>query len=241
MTDVLDDTSSGNNSSGRKKIILIVFVFLAVIAIPLTVYIVQKQQEIRQQAQEGANLVCSPVGGMMKKLDSNTLIVTNNKTTPVPIWIQENICPFTGTMPAEGYQCNTYSKRYNDTVAPGQTKNYPIIVPDCKIGQIDINTINTAEGGCFTPQGAVWTGGLAFSISANSRNCNVTPTQAVMTATPTPITAVPTPTLTPIPTQFIAQITPTPTLPPSGIGNTALIGIGGLIFTIIGGLLLILL
>ncbi|MCL4387290.1 SurA N-terminal domain-containing protein, partial [Patescibacteria group bacterium] len=53
MADVLGGISSENNSSGRKKIILIVFVFLAIVAIPLTVYIAQKQQEIRQRASTG--------------------------------------------------------------------------------------------------------------------------------------------------------------------------------------------
>lgn len=61
-------------------------------------------------------------------------------------------------------------------------------------------------------------------------------------STSTPIPVAPTFTPTPTPVQYIAQVTPRPTLPPTGDSKTTImLGVGGIILTIIGGLLLFIL
>lgn len=133
-------------------------------------------------------LICAPVGGLSKKYESDGLYVTNKKDTPVAIWIQENYCPYKGTKPTEGYRCDTYAKRYNDTVGVGETKKYSLSTKACNIGQLDINTIDASNGGCYTPEGNPWVEGIGFSIIENDTGypeCVAATSSITPTLTPT--------------------------------------------------------
>lgn len=189
-------------------------------------------------AAEKGKLICSPRSGsnygMDYKLNSNTIDVTNNTDTSQQIKIQENLCNYKGIMPSEQdhQNCNAYLNEDTKTLAKDETKSFSMVVPKCKIGQIDITNIN--GNGCFQPgTGNPWSGGMGFVIKANSEgypdNCaeptstpsptsTGTPPSPTPTKTPTPTatgTPGPTATRTPTPTK-----TPTPTRTPTPRGPT---------------------
>lgn len=127
-------------------------------------------------------LICSPVGGMDNKLNSNAIQVTNGTDKDMPIWFQNNLCDYTQNVSiVEGYQCNTFTGKAETTLSKGQTKTFTLTVPFCTIGQLDINVVNAADKGCYRPDDTdkLWDGGLAFAIQANKNGCGtLTPTTA---------------------------------------------------------------
>jgi len=184
--------------------------WLSIFIIFLTIFFVKLIPHWQEQAQSNTNIVCTPEGGMVNKLNSDRLNVTNWKNKTITVWIQYNLCPFTGQLPYEGYQCNQYNNRITDILQAGETKTYSINIPNCQVGQLDINTVSPTDGGCYAPDNSLWSGGLAFVIKANT-NCNIAPTNIPIpiNTSPTPIpTPTPYPTATPIP---IPTATPTPT------------------------------
>lgn len=128
-------------------------------------------------------IICSPVGGMDNKLNSNAIQVTNGTDKDIPIWFQNNLCDYTqGISIVEGYQCNTFKGRANYTLSKGQTKTFTLDIPPCTVGQLDINVVNPGDKGCYRSDDTdkLWDGGLAFAIQANKTGCNTA-------TTPTPI------------------------------------------------------
>ncbi len=198
------------------RTVLLVILLLLAISIPITLSVFNKPQDVRQRAQEdNGKLLCQPEGGMGNKFTSNTLVVTNEKATPVTIWVQENECDYEGQEYTEGSQCNTFKERYNVTIQPGATESFRRDVDRCKVVQIDANSEGDA-GGCFTPDGEPWSGGLGYTIKANSEgypnNCAEPTNTPRPTRTPTP-TRPPQPTTTP--TRPTASPSATPTLTPT--------------------------
>lgn len=187
--------------------------WLSILIIFLTIFFVKLIPHWQEQAQSNTNLICTPEGGMVNKLSSDRLNITNWKNQPVTIWIQYNICPFSGQLPYEGFQCNQFVNRTTEVLQAGETKTYLINIPNCKIGQLDINTVNPSDGGCYTPDNNLWSGGQAFVIKANP-NCNVEQPNPPVPPNPPPATPSPIPTITPIPT-LTPTLTPSPTLIPS--------------------------
>ncbi len=156
----------------------IVFISLSLVG---TLYLVQRNQDIRDHAAGENQLVCMPIDDSgnitAEKYRYNRIKVTNNTGGNVIIWIQENLCDYKGTMPSAGYRCDNYHRRYNDTVGPGQSKIYSMDVPCGKIGQLDIAQ-DDAQMGTYVPDcynttdQQIWSGGISFTIKADTRtNC----------------------------------------------------------------------
>lgn len=184
---------SSTNSSPKKSRLKVLAgaltLFLVLISIPLAVFLVQKNQQIEEKAAGEGKLVCMPLdnkGNLTnEKYKYNRIKVINNTNRQVAIWIQENLCPYQGTAPAPGYQCNQYAKRYPNNLSSGQSKIYSINVPNCQIGQLDVAQDDEAMGtygpDCYnTVDQQIWGGGIAFTIKANSQCAPQT------TPTPTP-------------------------------------------------------
>lgn len=187
-----------------KRLLPFIGFIILLISIPVTLQVVKNQQDVRQRAQEGGQLVCQPQGGMANKFNSDTLVIKNNKSAPVNIWVQENVCNYEdGLQIGESYHCDTMVERYPNTLQPGEERSYRRDAKSCKVVQIDANTDGDDKSGCYTPDGNPWDGGLAFTIKANS-NC------AEPTNTPKP-TKPPRPTNTPKPTNPPRNPTSTPT------------------------------
>lgn len=133
-------------------------------------------------------LICSPVGGMDNKLNANAIQITNGTNVDVPIWYQSNLCEYAPNIAlVEGYQCNTFKGRANYTLSKGQTKIITLDIPLCSIGQLDINTVNPQDKGCYRPDDTnkLWDGGLAFAIQANTNGCNTATPTVTTTTIPT--------------------------------------------------------
>ena len=185
--------------------------WLSILVIFLTIFFIKLVPHWQEKAQSNNGLICTPDGGMVNKLNSDRLNLINWKNQPVTIWIQYNLCPFSGQLPYEGYQCNQYNNHITDILQAGETKTYSIYIPNCQIGQLDINTVNPTDGGCYTPENNLWSGGQAFAIKANT-NCDSTNENPPNTTNPPTPTPSPTPTPTPSPTP---TLTPTPTPSPT--------------------------
>lgn len=196
----------------RKTVIILVTTLLILITIPLAIFLVLQRQEIRKKA-VGEPLVCDP--GPVR-YDSNTVTVTNNSGASINLDVQENICDYRGeSIPLPfGTQCNQFFRRYSSSVPNGDTKQFSMNVPNCKIGQIDIIPVGV---GCYNNrENKPWLGGMAFALKANSTGYNSssgTCPQATSTPTPSP-TGTPRPTNTPTPIPGSTS-TPTPTRTPT--------------------------
>lgn len=116
-----------------------------------------------------ANLICSPEGGVEKRYDSNKLTVENKKNKDVEIWYQYNYCDYKGAPLKDGEKCDIYLLRKTLTLKPNEKKTLvfnPIL--QGKIGVMNVNTVNPADGGCFRPDnGQQWIGGQGFAAKAN--------------------------------------------------------------------------
>ncbi len=208
-----------------KKITLAIVLLIAIIAIPVSVYLVKQKQEIRKEAAGENQLVCD---SGINRNDSSTIVVTNNTATTVPLEIQENLCPYAGQgVPVpDTFNCNDFYRKHFNSLQPGQTITFNMVVPDCKIGQLDVQNSDVHQtddaSECFNVRdNKRWDGGIAFAKKANPTGYNQS-TQSCTTPTGTP-----TPTNTPIPG---VTNTPTPTITTAPT-NTPTIPIGAPTFT----------
>lgn len=227
------------------KRFLAAFGVLAVLlAIPLTVYLSGQRQEIRQHASGNTGqLLCVPVGGITAKYNSDSIQVTNISNGPVTLKAQQNLCDYTGQgspLP-NGTECKNFVSVQTDTLAQGESKTYRVNVPACKYGQLDIYegsppSFVASPDGCYTDtNNTYWSGGLAFTLKANTtgypNNCPVntpTPTSASgATPTPTGITSTPAVTNTPVPSPTETPF-PTPTPPASGVALSFTLNLPGI-------------
>lgn len=192
----------------KRPFILAVLLLLA-LSIPFTVATLKNSQDTRQRAQESTHLVCEPSGGMGNKFNSDSLVVRNDRSEPVSIWVQNNECTYTGTAPAEGYQCNTFVDKKPYIINPGETKTFSYTANSCKVIQIDVNTEDSS--GCYTPDGQQWSGGLAYAINANNDgypdDCQE-PTKPPKNPKPPKQTPIPTVCATPGPVQNVKVTCP---------------------------------
>lgn len=243
------------------KKLSIFFILLLAIGLLVTLYEASRRQEIRQRAQPTlacpvAQAICrwDPLTGgvtrynvTIKELDSGIVIKSEwishpttelaflasaaktytceiyaeNSCGPGPKNIARATCPSETSIPTK-----TPTPTPSPTLIPNQTPTpTPTPTPTAK------PTVTPTPTSTPTP--------TPTSIPTSTP----TPTLIILpTSTPSPsVEPSPTPTFTPTPTQFIAQATPQPTLPPTGDKNTILFGAGGIILTIIGGILLFLL
>lgn len=168
-----------------KKFLLLLAGFLFIGAFLIGFYFFQKGGLVFfQKALWEGKLVCMPIdeqGNLTnEKYRFKRLKVINKTDKDAVVWIQENLCPYQEGQPKEGYRCDTYASRRNDTIGSGQEKIYSIDVPCEKIGQLDIAKDNVLTPDCFnTIDNKVWDGGIAFTIFANSSACpqtTLTPT-----------------------------------------------------------------
>lgn len=224
----------------HKQLLGILSVVFLMFVIPITLYLVSQQQEVRQRAAEGDKLICEPVGGMGNKYNSQSIRVTNTSSNTVRFVVQKNYCPDVppkfGRPLTEGDRCDTWAESGPVTLSPGDSQVYTMQVPCEKVGQIDVypdpGTPNSTAG-CYLPDGSTpWDKQIGFALYRNTTACVVTPTDVpratatptptiiavVPTATPTPTaspSATPTPTRTPTPTPTVGPGTPTPTPAPT--------------------------
>jgi len=168
-------------------------------------------------------LVCMPVddnGNITnEKYQFARLKVVNNTSEPVEIWIQKNYCDQNGSLPAEGYRCDNFESRTQETILPNSGKTFSLEEKCGQIGQLDIASQQPEIAQCFNTEiNNFWVEGIAFTIKAFEPCPTVSPTplptsEPTPTATLTPVpTATITPTATPTPTP---TATPTPTITPS--------------------------
>ncbi len=120
-------------------------------------------------------LVCMPVddeGNLTnEKYRYNRIMVINKTGSDVPVWVQDNICEYKNS-PSDGYECNDYHNRWNDTVANNSSKIFSVDVPCNKTVQLDLARDNSNGPACYnTSDEKVWEGGMAFTIKSNSTVC----------------------------------------------------------------------
>ena len=138
-------------------------------------------------------LECVPVGGMGNRFNSDSIVVTNNKSVATTFRVQQNLCNYAGQgapVPA-GVVCDQFVSRTDETLAPGASRTFSMTVPNCKIGQVDVYEGNPPgfmpePNGCYTDANAWWSGGLGFAIKANPTGWTGTSCPAAPTNTPTP-------------------------------------------------------
>lgn len=202
---------SSENNKGIAQIVIIIGTILILASIPLTIFLVRQRQEIRKKAAAHEGYVtCNPG---TNRYDSNSITVTNRTQQTQTFTIQENLCDYTGqsTPLTDGDKCNNYSNSYQQSVASGITHTFSMVIPDCKIGQLDVYY------GCtylYDSSEQRWDGSFAFALKANRGNYDPA-TGRCPTATFSPA-ATATPTRTPTPTTPSGTPTRTPTATPTG-------------------------
>jgi len=121
----------------------------------------------------GNKVVCYPSDGD-NEFNSNKMTVVNNTGNTVNFQVQKNVCPNNYKNPdTDGtkiknkkYQCNNWLDTQSVVLAPGQSGEYVINVPFCQVGQLDIKPNGF---GCYKKKdGKLWSGGLAFTMKADS-------------------------------------------------------------------------
>lgn len=192
----------------RSKTFILLVVFILAVAVPLTVYISQQQQEIRQRAAAGNRLLCTTENPIESNghYNSKWIKVKNVSGETITIKVQYNYCPNTDGVSSvgPGYECNINPAggAFDEILQPNEERTFAMegdkAVQPCHIGQIDIYDHfegDQAYGECqgWTPHGM----GFAIWVHPTTTGC-VTPTE---TPTPTTPSESPTPTVTgcPIP------------------------------------------
>lgn len=128
------------------------------------------------------HLVCYPSGGVDKRYDADTLIIENKVGRDVTIWIQQNYCDTGGRARRDGDPpCATYLGRKTDTIKANEKKSYKMgTLLSCKNNSLNINTVNTSDGGCYrNDNNQLWSGGQAFAdkfVPKGSGACSAVPT-----------------------------------------------------------------
>lgn len=203
----MDNNPPSRGNFFRSKIFILLVVLILAVAVPLTVYISQQQQELRQRAEGGNRLVCTPENPLEQngQYNSKSINVKNVSGEAVTFQVQYNYCyNDTGVSSVNPpYECN-----YNPsggswpyTLQPGEDYTFKFESDDfggrkdvqpCYIGQIDIYDHfegSQAVGECQSP----WANGLGFVIWVHPTTTGC----EAPTETPTPT---PSPTQSPIPT-----------------------------------------
>lgn len=199
----------------RSKIFVLLIVLVLSVAIPLTVYISQQRQEIRQRAATGSRLLCTPENPIESNghYNSKWIKVKNVSGEAVSFKVQYNYCFNTDGVSSVGppYECtfNPSGGSWPYTLQPGDEHTFAFDASDfggykgvqpCHIGQIDIYDHfegSQAVGECQNPPWAPHGIGFVIWVHPTTTGCEI-PTE-----TPTPTTLPsesPTPTVTVCPT-----------------------------------------
>lgn len=214
---------------------ILIFVFaVALIGIPITIYLVSQQQDVRSRAQSTPPACTTPAAVKNVRITYPNCDGTNCS-------LDSASCTWDANTDASTYKVHIVEDSsgsiVKDDSVPSSTLKVVFPVTNGKSYTCQISAVNSC--------------GTAGPPGSDTQICQVAnPTVPTSTPVATPTTFIPTPTsivLIPTSTPFVFQPTvpvstplPQPTMVPAGsISSTITFGIGGLAIVIIGGMLLL--
>ncbi len=251
----------------KTKLLILGILLITVIALPITIYLVQQQQTIKQRA---AGPSCTVPYTSTCSWDPVTVYTGNSISYHYKITDQTGVVVLEGNTTATSvnfpismgvqYHCSVYATNGVCNGLAGSADSTCNLAPTATPTPTPTATPTLTPTPVLTPTPSSTPTPTLTPAPTDTPTPTVTPTDTptpTLTPAPTPtstITPAPTNTPTPTPTVVIVQVTPTPTptqialgptstpapsLAPTGPGST-LVKVGGigLLLAIVGGILL---
>lgn len=237
---------------------------ILLIAIPLTVYIANQQQDVRSRADQGANTLIADTGATATPLPTSTPLAATSTATPSPSPTVSTAVPSPTPTAVGAATPTTATGTITPTTAgacavPDVVSNVEFNYPSCAGTQCNFTEascswaavngatsysvkITQVDSGTITSTNSVTSPGVTFSFpveQGKTYRCDISAVSTCGTSGPAgsaqELCAVDGQVGSPVPTTR-PQVIPT-VVPTGDVSTTMLVGFGGLVVAIIGGLL----